>query len=48
MEGSGTDLQIGAAVRMKEAARMFVFLAGMESSSLCGQVLTCNAHPGED
>lgn len=46
MEGSSTDLPIGTNLQLKEIARSFVFLAGMESSSLSGQVLT--AHPVDD
>lgn len=45
-EGSGTEVQIGESVRRKEAARLFVFLAALESSALHGQVL--NAHLEED
>lgn len=40
VDSSGMALQIGDSIRRKEAARLFVFLAGLESAALSGQVLT--------
>lgn len=46
VDSTGTVLHIGESIRRKEAARLFVFLAGLESAALSGQILT--AHPVEE
>lgn len=46
VDEAGIDTQTEMSVRFKEVAQSFLFLAGLESSSLYGQVI--NAHPLEE